>query len=40
MPNALHLDMTNMWIKGLVKGDPKTGKTTFIGTWPNADGLD
>lgn len=35
MPNAKFLDMSNMFIKGLVKGNPKTGKTTFVGTWPH-----
>jgi len=35
MPNAKNMTIDNIHIKGLVKGDPKTGKTTFVGTWPS-----
>lgn len=35
MPNAKNIDTSNMFVKGLIKGDPKSGKTTFVGTWPD-----
>ena len=35
MPNAKNLSIKNMRIKGIIKGAPKTGKTQFLGTWPD-----